>query len=64
MEIVEAAREMGAIGATISGAGPTVLVWSYWQSTGKLVEALTGAVGEWAHVRRAPISPLGASVEV
>ena len=25
-------RDLGAIGATISGAGPTVLVWSYWQS--------------------------------
>jgi homoserine kinase len=63
MEIVEcAAMELGAIGATISGAGPTVLVWCFWQSTGKVVEALRERVGDWAEVRRVPFSAMGADV--
>jgi homoserine kinase len=62
MEIVEAAEELGAIGATISGAGPTVLVWSFIQSSGKVTEALRERVGDWAEVRRVPFSPLGADV--
>jgi homoserine kinase len=63
MEIVEsAAIELGAIGATISGAGPTVLVWCFWQSTGKVVEALRERVGDWAEVERVPFSAMGADV--
>jgi homoserine kinase len=63
MEIVEsAAMELGAIGATISGAGPTVLVWCFWQSTGKVVEALRQRVGDWAEVERVPFSAMGADV--
>jgi homoserine kinase len=62
MELIEQAEELGAIGATISGAGPTVLVWTYWESTGKVVSALRERVGEWAEVLRAPFSPLGADV--
>jgi homoserine kinase len=62
MEIVEEAPRMGAIGATISGAGPTVLVWTFWQSTGEVMKALTERVGDWAEVRRVPFSPMGADV--
>jgi homoserine kinase len=62
MEIVEEAPRMGAIGATISGAGPTVLVWTYWQSTGDVMAALKGRVGDWAEVHRVPFSPTGADV--
>lgn len=62
MEVVEAARDLGALGATISGAGPTVLVWSYWQSSGELVAELEALCGGWAKVRRTPFSPLGADV--
>ncbi len=63
MEIVEAAAiELGALGATISGAGPTVLVWCFWQSTGKVVEALRRKVGDWAEVQRVPFSAMGADV--
>jgi homoserine kinase len=53
---------MGAIGATISGAGPTVLVWTFWQSTGEVMKKLTGKVEDWAEVRRVPFSPTGADV--
>ena len=62
MEIVAEAPRMGAIGATISGAGPTVLVWTFWQSTGEVMKALGERVGDWAEVRRVPFSPMGADV--
>ena len=62
MEIVEEAPRMGAIGATISGAGPTVLVWTFWQSTGDVMRKLAERVGGWAEVRRIPFSPIGADV--
>ena len=62
MEVVEAAPALGALGATISGAGPTVLVWSFWQSTGKVVDALEGRFGDRAHIQRVPFSALGADV--
>jgi homoserine kinase len=62
MELVERAPELGAIGATISGAGPSVLVWTLWQSTGKVVEALRERTEGWAEVRRMPFTPLGADV--
>jgi homoserine kinase len=62
MEIVQEAPRMGAIGATISGAGPTVLVWTFWQSTGDVMKALNERVGDWAEVRRVPFSPIGADV--
>ncbi len=64
MEIVEAARDLGALGATISGAGPTVLVWSYWQSSADLLTELNALAADWAEVRRAPFDPLGAEVEI
>jgi homoserine kinase len=62
MEIVQEAPRMGAIGATISGAGPTVLVWTFWQSTGEVMKALNERVGDWAEVIRVPFSPTGADV--
>ncbi|MGH2925509.1 MAG: homoserine kinase [Solirubrobacterales bacterium] len=62
MEVLAEARELGAIGATISGAGPAVLVWCFWQDTGKVTDALRSRVGDWAQVVRAPFSPLGADV--
>ncbi len=62
MELLERARDLGAIGATISGAGPSLMLWCFWQDTGKVVEAATAAAEGWAAVRRVPFSPLGADV--
>jgi homoserine kinase len=62
IELVDQARALGAIGATISGAGPSVLVWTFWQNTGKVVDALRERTDGWAEVHRAPFSPLGADV--
>jgi homoserine kinase len=62
MEIVDAATELGALGATISGAGPAVLVWTTWQDAGNVFAALEERCAGWAEVRRLPFAPLGADV--
>jgi homoserine kinase len=61
-QIVNSARELGALGATISGAGPTVLVWTTWQDAGNVAAALEERCRGWAEVRRLPFTPLGADV--
>jgi len=62
MEIVDSATELGALGATISGAGPTVLVWTTWQEAGNVAAALEERCAGWAEVRRLPFELLGADV--
>jgi homoserine kinase len=62
MEIVDAATELGAVGATISGAGPTVLVWTTWEEAGGVAAALKERAEGWAEVKRLPFEPLGADV--
>jgi homoserine kinase len=62
MDIVAEAPRMGALGATISGAGPAVLVWTFWQSTGGVMQHLNERVGDWAEVKRVPFTPMGADV--
>jgi homoserine kinase len=56
------ARELGALGATISGAGPTVLVWCFYEHTGAVVEALLPEIAGWATLLRAPFEAQGAYV--
>ncbi len=62
IELLERATELGALGATISGAGPTLLIWSFWQDTGKVLEAAREAAEGWAEARRVSFSPLGGDV--
>lgn len=62
LELAADVREYGAIGATISGAGPTLLVWSWWEHTGSVVEALRKRVEGWAEVRRVAFDAAGADV--
>ena len=62
-ELAARARELGALGATISGAGPTVLVWCFYEQTGTVAEALGRETEGWARVLRAPFEPQGAYVE-
>jgi homoserine kinase len=61
MELVDRAEELGAVGATISGAGPTVLLWCHWQQTGSVVEAARKAAPD-CDVRRVTFAPGGADV--
>jgi homoserine kinase len=60
--LAERAREFGALGATISGAGPAVLFWCFYEQTGAVAEALAGEVQGWAQIVRAPFEPQGAYV--
>jgi homoserine kinase len=62
MELLAAARKLGAVGASISGAGPTVLFWCDWQQTGALFERLRSEARD-CEVRRARFAPGGADVK-
>jgi homoserine kinase len=62
MELVERAAELGALGPTISGAGPTVLFWVFFEQTGALVERLRQEAGGWADVQRLNFVAMGADV--
>ncbi|MBA2506789.1 MAG: homoserine kinase [Thermoleophilaceae bacterium] len=61
MELVEQAPELGAIGATVSGAGPTVLFWTHWEATGALVNRVREAAPDCV-VERVQFAPGGADV--
>ncbi len=61
-ELLERAPKLGALGATISGAGPSVLVWCHYEQTGGLVEALSRAAAGWADVQRVTFESQGADV--
>jgi homoserine kinase len=62
-ELASRARELGALGATISGAGPTVLVWCFYEQTGAVAEALSGEIDGWARLLRVPFETQGAYVD-
>lgn len=61
-ELLARAPALGALGATISGAGPTVLVWCRYEQTGAVMERLQNEAEGWAAVLRAPFEPRGADV--
>ena len=61
MELLERAGELGAVGATISGAGPAVLFWCHWQQTGNLMERLRSEADD-CEIRRVQFAPAGADV--
>jgi homoserine kinase len=60
--LLERAASLGALGATISGAGPTVLFWSHYEHTGGLVDRLSRETRGWATVLRVPFESQGADV--
>jgi homoserine kinase len=60
--LLERALALGALGATISGAGPSVLVWCHYEQTSRVVEALERETADWATVLRAPFESQGADV--
>ena len=62
MELAARAAELGAVGATISGAGPTVLFWCHWQATGTLLTSLKSEAPD-CDLRRVMFSPGGADVK-
>jgi homoserine kinase len=62
MALLRRARELGALGATISGAGPSVLFWTRSEATGAVLGRLKPATAGWATVLQVPFEPRGASV--
>ena len=62
LELAKSARELGALGATISGAGPTVLVWCFYEQTGAVAEALGREIDGWATLLRTPFEQQGAFI--
>jgi len=62
MDLLQRARDLGALGATISGAGPTVLFWVFFEQTGAVYDRLREEVDGWAEVRRLNFVVQGADV--
>jgi homoserine kinase len=62
MAILRRAGEFGALGATISGAGPSVLFWTHYEATGAVMARLKPATAGWATVMHMPFEPMGADV--
>lgn len=56
------APEFGALGATVSGAGPAILVWCRYEHTGTIIEAVSREAAGWATVRRVTFESQGADV--
>ncbi len=63
LQLVDRATELGALGATISGAGPAVLVWTTSADRAAVAERLRAGIGDWGEVLPVPFSAQGASVE-
>jgi homoserine kinase len=60
--LIEHAAQYGALGGTVSGAGPTVLFWCRAEQTGAVLERLRPQVEGWAQALRVPFEPQGAYV--
>ena len=60
--LVERARELGALGATISGAGPSVLLWVTADAAAEVAERAREAASGWADALRVGFEPRGAAV--
>ena len=61
MELVERARELGALGASISGAGPSVLLWATSDSAAEVAGRVRAAAPE-CDTRRLDFAASGARV--
>jgi homoserine kinase len=62
MALVERARELGALGATISGAGPAVLVWVTSAAAAEVAARVESRARGWARVMRLPFADRGAEI--
>ncbi|MCK9250237.1 MAG: homoserine kinase [Solirubrobacteraceae bacterium] len=62
--LIDDAVTIGAIGATVSGAGPTVMLWVRAGEAEQVADAVADRTSGWASVLRAPFSPDGLRVRV
>lgn len=60
LEIVSEARSLGALGATVSGAGPSVLVWSEAGVIDQVLTALGQLIEGWGESSRVAFAASGA----
>ncbi|HZO36275.1 MAG TPA: homoserine kinase [Solirubrobacteraceae bacterium] len=60
--LLTSARRLGALGATISGAGPTVLIWVRAEHSADVLAALAGEAAGWAEVLPAAFATAGAEL--
>jgi homoserine kinase len=60
--VIEHARDYGALGATLSGAGPSVLVWCQFDQTAGVMDRVRRETDGWATVQRVPFEATGADV--
>lgn len=63
-ELVDDAEELGAIGATVSGAGPTVMLWTRSADAHAVLAAAQERCAGWATVLHAPFAGEGVRVAV
>jgi homoserine kinase len=63
-DLIDDATELGAIGATVSGAGPTVMLWTSSEAAPAVLEAARERAAGWATVLHAPFVADGARVAV
>jgi len=61
-DLVARAPGLGALGATVSGAGPTVLIWTHYEATGAVLSRARELAEGWADVMHVPFEPQGADV--
>ena len=61
-ELLTGAAALGALGATISGAGPTVLVWVERAAAAQVAAVLLERVAAWAELLRVDFVSAGAAV--
>ena len=61
-ELIDDATTLGAIGATVSGAGPTVMLWTSSDDAPAVLEAARERATGWASVLHAPFGADGARV--
>lgn len=62
MQLVSEAASCGALGATISGAGPSVLVWTRAEDGDSVLAALAPSIAGWGEARRIRFSADGAGL--
>jgi homoserine kinase len=63
LALVARAGALGALGATISGAGPAVLVWARTEAAAAVAGRLEAEATGWARVLRLPFAAAGAEID-
>ncbi len=61
-ELLARAAQLGSLGATVSGAGPSVMFWCQCEHTGRVLDRVREAADGWATAIRAPFESQGADV--